>query len=631
MDDKLKIIKQNVKKAGARPVILMIIVPLLFCVFAVAIVNAFLKKQYQMIHYEDTIRSSDLSADFMPYLDSVDILVEAAADGVEYINSIDGGDIAIHKYLEEISSNRDNIVVNDTDGIYGYINGKYNDGYNWIPYEGYDPTERIWYQKALEAKGKTIMVEPYIDARTGKMIVTVTRALENGVDVVAADIDLTTFQRLTEDIARESGDHEVMVVDIDGNVITCSFTEELGVNFATDPHPDRKTFYENWKKNEKNSFVTIFDGKRYLVSPQTIKFGWTAFTFTDVDALFTTLDNYAVFSVISIIIFAILLTLLILVIASRRVKADNDNESLSALSRIYISLHKIDLDNDTFEQIMCHNYKASTIIGEKRTEPGKVMTEIVNTVADQRSLQEMLEFVDLKTLDERIGQKDAIAMEFLGYEHLWHRARFIVVDRHQDGTLKTVLFASELIDDEKRYRDELQYLAETDQLTGITNRGSGEKKIKQLMALGKGGMFVLFDADRFKSINDTYGHEAGDLVLISIADKMKHSFREKDIIMRLGGDEFAAFVPGVCDKEEGEPIIQRFIEAIESINLTEIEGRKICISIGVAFYQEDDNYGFDELYKRADSCAYESKKTTGCAVTFYTMWYDKYPLLFLDK
>ena len=186
MDDKLKIIKQNVKKAGARPVILMIIVPLLFCVFAVAVVNAFLKKQYQMIHYEDTIRSSDLSADFMPYLDSADILVEAAADGV---------------------------------------------------------------------------------------------------DVVAADIDLTTFQRLTEDIARESGDHEVMVVDIDGNVITCSFPEDLGVNFATDPHPDRKTFYENWKKNEKNSFVTVFDGKRYLVSPQTIKFGWTAFTFTDVDAL----------------------------------------------------------------------------------------------------------------------------------------------------------------------------------------------------------------------------------------------------------------------------------------------------------------------------------------------------------
>ena len=201
-------------------------------------------------------------------------------------------------------------------------------------------------------------------------------------------------------------------------------------------------------------------------------------------------------------------------------------------------------------------------------------------VTEQRSLEEVLEFVDLSTLDRRMKGRDTISVEFLNYEHLWHRGRFIAVDRYQDGSLRVVLWAVEQIDDEKRYRDKLQYLAETDQLTGINNRGSGEHKIRGLIQNGIGGMFVLFDADKFKSINDTYGHEAGDPVLIAIAECMSRSFRDRDIIMRLGGDEFAVYVPYVYTRADGEPIIERFISAIQKINLPEIEGRPINISLG---------------------------------------------------
>ena len=165
-------------------------------------------------------------------------------------------------------------------------------------------------------------------------------------------------------------------------------------------------------------------------------------------------------------------------------------------------------------------------------------------------------------------------------------------------------------------------MAETDMLTGINNRGSGERKIRDLISKGIGGMFVLFDADKFKSINDSYGHDAGDKVLIAIAERMRSNFRDRDIVMRLGGDEYAIYVPYVYEKKDGEPIIERFIKAIEEINLPEIEGKKISISLGVAFYKENDTYTFEELYKKADSCTYESKKATGCCATYYTDFSD---------
>ena len=76
-----------------------------------------------MIHYEDTIKASDLAEDFNPYLNAVSILVESAAEGAEYLVAKRADYDEIHKYLEDISSRRSSTIFNDTDGIYGSING----------------------------------------------------------------------------------------------------------------------------------------------------------------------------------------------------------------------------------------------------------------------------------------------------------------------------------------------------------------------------------------------------------------------------------------------------------------------------------------------------------------------------
>ena len=281
-------------------------------------------------------------------------------------------------------------------------------------------------------------------------------------------------------------------------------------------------------------------------------------------------------------------------------------------------MYKINLQEDTFEEISCLSDKITNMIGEKRWEARNLMRNIVILRSDDRSREEILNFTDFNTLSERLGNSNTITCEFMNPEKEWNRARFVVVERDNDGTLLSVLFMVETIDEEKKARDRLLYLSETDSMTGINNRGSGENKVRKLLLDGDGGMFMLLDVDKFKSINDTYGHAAGDKVLISIAECMRRAFRNNDVMMRLGGDEFAAFAPMVYTREGGEIIIDRFLKQVSKIRIEEMGDVPIEISIGVSFYRPEDQFTFEELYKQADSCAYESKKTPGSSATFYT-------------
>lgn len=82
----------------------------------------------------------------------------------------------------------------------------------------------------------------------------------------------------------------------------------------------------------------------------------------------------------------------------------------------------------------------------------------------------------------------------------------------------------------------------TDPLTGLYNRRGGEVMVTQKLGSGKPYIFLMLDIDRFKEVNDFYGHHEGDNVLKYVAEELKHCFRRDDVIIRLGGDEFVIFV-----------------------------------------------------------------------------------------
>lgn len=289
---------------------------------------------------------------------------------------------------------------------------------------------------------------------------------------------------------------------------------------------------------------------------------------------------------------------------------------LASAASIYVSMHLIDLRQDTLSVLNSADH-ISRIVGDKTTHVQELLNDTMRKLTDEQFLEPMMEFIDFQTLDERMKGINTITFEFLGNISGWCRARFIAVDYDEHGGLCRVLWVVENIDAEKRKSNQLLYLSETDLMTGIRNRGSGEAQIKKLLSENIGGTFYVMDVDDFKSINDSYGHGVGDRVLVEIASCLKNTFRESDIVMRLGGDEFAVFAKDMVDKQAAKELLDRFFVRLEQMDIPELGQRKINMSVGAATNYEKDSVDFERLYRKADACAYQSKKEMGNTFTYF--------------
>lgn len=159
--------------------------------------------------------------------------------------------------------------------------------------------------------------------------------------------------------------------------------------------------------------------------------------------------------------------------------------------------------------------------------------------------------------------------------------------------------------------------AEIDYLTGIFNRGAGEKRVIEALDNRQKGMFCLMDIDKFKSINDRFGHAVGDKVIVGVAECLKKTFREQDVVMRLGGDEYAVYAPDVTDREEAEQFMQKLFENCRTYSVPELGDQQVALSVGIRFYDGKEDLPFDQMYRNADGVSYETKKQEGSSYRFY--------------
>ncbi len=161
-----------------------------------------------------------------------------------------------------------------------------------------------------------------------------------------------------------------------------------------------------------------------------------------------------------------------------------------------------------------------------------------------------------------------------------------------------------------RLNDQLARLAMTDELTGLSNRRAffmlGREEIKKAKRFGTPLAMLMLDIDRFKEVNDTYGHETGDTVLQYIAKSVRESVREVDVAARIGGEEFGVLLPST--KTEFAVILaERLREKIETEGCVTNGNRlNVTVSIGVAEYDRNMQ-NLDELIRIADSAMYRAK------------------------
>ncbi len=174
---------------------------------------------------------------------------------------------------------------------------------------------------------------------------------------------------------------------------------------------------------------------------------------------------------------------------------------------------------------------------------------------------------------------------------------------------------AELLARERRLRARnavLRQQAEADALTGLPNRAAFAARLQQAVerAGERGGALALMfvDADRFKAVNDTYGHAVGDRVLIEIGRRLQHALRESDLVARLGGDEFAILLEPLAEPGDAA-LVARKIEAQMQVPLPYEDLPPIVprVSIGLAFYPGDGDDA-DALLQRADSLMYDVKR-----------------------
>ncbi len=168
----------------------------------------------------------------------------------------------------------------------------------------------------------------------------------------------------------------------------------------------------------------------------------------------------------------------------------------------------------------------------------------------------------------------------------------------------------------KRAEEHLTYLAQYDHLTGLVNRNLFRDRLVQAMARSKRmhqpiGLMLL-DLDRFKTVNDTFGHDMGDELLKAVTERLKVCVREVDTVARMGGDEFTIILEGVSSEQNIIVVAKRITESIAAP--FELKGHHISvgISIGITIYPHDD-HPIDELLKHADTAMYRAKQQGGSA------------------
>ena len=175
-------------------------------------------------------------------------------------------------------------------------------------------------------------------------------------------------------------------------------------------------------------------------------------------------------------------------------------------------------------------------------------------------------------------------------------------------TQKSTEFAEALI----RKNAELHTMAGRDPLTGIFNTRMyytvGEQ-IFQLALRDQVPLSMLFiDIDHFKSINDEFGHDAGDRVLIKVANAIKNALRKSDVTARIGGEEFAVILPKT-DLMGGQQIAEKIRQSVELLECDDKENvLQVTASIGVAMIDNSDT-GLDDIKRRSDKAMYEAKRT----------------------
>lgn len=239
---------------------------------------------------------------------------------------------------------------------------------------------------------------------------------------------------------------------------------------------------------------------------------------------------------------------------------------------------------------------------------------ITNSISFNRRLINELELID--DLNHEIGAREEAQFEL---EHSKQNLEIKVTERTQELVdinfhLKNVIY------DKEEAEKSLQHLAHHDELTGLPNKNLLVDRIDQSIKTSSRenqSMAILFlDLDRFKNVNDSLGHNVGDILIQEVSTRLHKILRSRDTVSRNGGDEFVVVLERLVDAKEAVYVAKKIIACL--MKTFDIQSHKVHIgvSIGISIYPTDGDKS-TILLRNADTAMYRAKKSGGNQVQFY--------------
>jgi diguanylate cyclase (GGDEF)-like protein/PAS domain S-box-containing protein len=256
------------------------------------------------------------------------------------------------------------------------------------------------------------------------------------------------------------------------------------------------------------------------------------------------------------------------------------------------------------------NPAAEDLIGVRQVQAIGQPLEAIFRLSDQQPLRAPLE--ELAELDLVPEFSRARLMSFTGTSVAIETSRAPI--RDADDTVHGSVVVFRDITERSRREEDMARRAYRDELTGLPNRTSLQDRLSLELAHARRNReslaLVFIDLDDFKTVNDSFGHAAGDELLRAIAARLRASLRECDTIARLGGDEFTVILPGIGGPRDAELVCDKLLEAIDAP--VAFEGRAIRAhgSIGIAIFPHD-GADAEQLLRRADEAMYRAKQRGG--------------------
>ena len=465
----------NKLKELGKPVLRTLVVSILVILFFTGVVlfyyNMVYTRERELIIKNGENTALQTAAQFNDYLSTSIDAINMTAYTLDGMIEDKKSDAEILDYLVGQSNAIINTVFENTTGMYGYINGKFVSGSNWTPPAGFDAKVRPWYIKAIANTGKITVVEPYLDAQTGGMMMALAKTLCDGESVVAFDMTLERIQEITEQaVSSELSDIE-FIIDGKGSVIAHSDKSEVGNDYGSG---DGKLGSEVYKKlaSVQDSFFEIADGgSRYIVYSTKIQNDWICVSMKETTSIFASINAILVLTFLVIIAIAAIIVAMTTSSAKRSIVAERLSKQLSSTADIYISLYEINFVNDTFSEVRNNKAEASEMIGDIRSNCQQMIRMVMTKFSDESTRDTILDFVDFSKLDGRLKDRNTVTTEFLSADNKWRRARYIVSGRLDDGRISNAMFMIEDIDEEKRDSDKMHDTAKqlSSQLGSIAN------------------------------------------------------------------------------------------------------------------------------------------------------------------